>query len=407
MSHSRASVIYLPWHRALETTSLFLTMDALTRFLTDNEMSANPSQTFDKITNLLPHNPHNPLLWLNRARLIMKMGYPDQANIDATRAISFVCPETTDALCSCLTASSDTAFQNMRDIAEGFYTWAQTLMAAPGVCQHFKMALKGLEIARSTNHDIAFQKKVKQLEECVKSNYRLVLESEHKNVSKHGSFQSSNGPVHYFDRTLKIIHRPGMHDGRYPWDKTNEKRDFAAKTEEGLQMITKEYSKVIENLKAFKIEVKSLPTNVQSITSGENGEKPKITDLQFGIFSKHRIGANKIVLCNGFGKQSPEKDGWVDCLQVQNAISWINHSCNPNCSITFSLSSQAEIKTLRPIQAGEELTILYHGSSISKMCRQVSLYYTYGFVCMCSRCKAEGDENYNFSEFFPEDEAVW
>ncbi|RUS16903.1 hypothetical protein BC937DRAFT_90668 [Endogone sp. FLAS-F59071] len=225
-----------------------------------------------------------------------------------------------------------------------------------------------------------------------------------------------------------------MRNGRYPWDKAN-KRNLAVQTEEGLQAITKKFNNAIKKLNTSEVEVRFLSHGVQSTTSSKKDERPEVINPQFGMFSKHWIDANKMVLqesrylsvndrlysrcehcgifcsspaqdykcprctivvycsekcrddadsiCNIFGEQSPDKNGRIDSIHLYQAICWFNHSCKSNCKILGN-----QILTCRSVQAGEELTISYQDSS-SKVIRQSLLYASYGFVCMCSLCKAE------------------
>ena len=72
-----------------------------------------------------------------------------------------------------------------------------------------------------------------------------------------------------------------------------------------------------------------------------------------------------------------------------------NHSCDPNCHQSFtythnsSTSSPAltlQLRALRPIQPGEEITIGYIDLSRPRAARQKELQAQYGFLCTCPRC---------------------
>ncbi|GBE85025.1 SET domain-containing protein [Sparassis crispa] len=67
-----------------------------------------------------------------------------------------------------------------------------------------------------------------------------------------------------------------------------------------------------------------------------------------------------------------------------------NHSCVPNAVaryiITPSESVCMEIVTLRPVAAGEEITIPYLDPALSFHTRQQALRMNYGFTCSCPLC---------------------
>lgn len=88
--------------------------------------------------------------------------------------------------------------------------------------------------------------------------------------------------------------------------------------------------------------------------------------------------------------------------------SLFNHSCDPNCVAAFAgqpygASGQIHIKTIRPVQEGEELTIAYAGAPPaaapidkfhlhSTRARIRELRARYGFACVCGACYTEVDE---------------
>ena len=53
-----------------------------------------------------------------------------------------------------------------------------------------------------------------------------------------------------------------------------------------------------------------------------------------------------------------DDDVFVDALLVEHPAKYINHSCEPNCSISRDMT-RAFIRTLRTIRPGEELTYDY------------------------------------------------
>ncbi|CAK4129895.1 unnamed protein product [Aphanomyces euteiches] len=65
----------------------------------------------------------------------------------------------------------------------------------------------------------------------------------------------------------------------------------------------------------------------------------------------------------------------------------LNHSCAPNCILTFH-KRQLQIRTIRDVSPGEELTISYIELMSSHTTRQEELLASYFFTCKCSRCLA-------------------
>ena len=73
----------------------------------------------------------------------------------------------------------------------------------------------------------------------------------------------------------------------------------------------------------------------------------------------------------------------------------LNHSCAPNCVLAFA-GNVLEVRAIRAIKGGEELTHSYTDLCQPTATRREILRAQYGFVCDCSRCvngvktKAEG-----------------
>ncbi|KAL2163927.1 hypothetical protein VTH06DRAFT_3139 [Thermothelomyces fergusii] len=64
----------------------------------------------------------------------------------------------------------------------------------------------------------------------------------------------------------------------------------------------------------------------------------------------------------------------------------INHSCAPNAFITFE-GSHLRVRSLKPIAAGEEITVSYADPSIPVFNRQRFLKDTFFFECRCKGCE--------------------
>eukprot|EP00796_Vickermania_ingenoplastis_P007186 gene7186-5048_t len=87
--------------------------------------------------------------------------------------------------------------------------------------------------------------------------------------------------------------------------------------------------------------------------------------------------------------------------------SLLNHSCDPNCFLSFvgnpqSCSGRVVVKAIKPVNAGDELTISYGGLTRfkvhSKQNRAQLLLQRYGFSCRCDYCVADRDEVVSSSE---------
>ena len=87
--------------------------------------------------------------------------------------------------------------------------------------------------------------------------------------------------------------------------------------------------------------------------------------------------------------------GTNDTCSVYLSHSLLNHSCAPNSSLVPSVASPgcAELRAIRDIKKGEEITISYilGWSCISRVERQKELN-KWGFVCDCSLCGSIEEE---------------
>ncbi|KAJ2337321.1 hypothetical protein GGI00_000322 [Coemansia sp. RSA 2681] len=84
------------------------------------------------------------------------------------------------------------------------------------------------------------------------------------------------------------------------------------------------------------------------------------------------------------------------CLNDQNGgfyllQSCFNHNCDPNCVVVHPNDGKyrAIIQTLRPITAGEEMSITYVNPRDGVAARQEALHDWYMFDCQCERCVKE------------------
>eukprot|EP00658_Telonema_sp_P-2_P081492 TRINITY_DN8366_c0_g1_i2.p1 TRINITY_DN8366_c0_g1~~TRINITY_DN8366_c0_g1_i2.p1 ORF type:complete len:277 (+),score=51.37 TRINITY_DN8366_c0_g1_i2:219-1049(+) len=99
-----------------------------------------------------------------------------------------------------------------------------------------------------------------------------------------------------------------------------------------------------------------------------------------------RVRANAL----GFPFTSEENLGWA--LEVKAAM--LNHSCLPNCYIGQGQGGVLEVRTKKPVQDGEELTISYLDMTRADLCediklRQENLMDTFRFTCSCELCTSQ------------------
>ena len=69
----------------------------------------------------------------------------------------------------------------------------------------------------------------------------------------------------------------------------------------------------------------------------------------------------------------------------------LNHSCKPNCILSYSSFGQQTIRLLHPVPPGTELTHSYVDLLSPRSQRQLELQKDYGFLCACERCQDSFD----------------
>ena len=70
-------------------------------------------------------------------------------------------------------------------------------------------------------------------------------------------------------------------------------------------------------------------------------------------------------------------------------VAALNHSCSPNCTVTYLATNQIVVLTTREIAQGEELTISYVDENSPGEARREELLQRYGFQCSCEVCSRE------------------
>jgi hypothetical protein len=116
--------------------------------------------------------------------------------------------------------------------------------------------------------------------------------------------------------------------------------------------------------------------------------------LALSLCGVHTTATNLKALCivrNNAFRVSPYL---LDDTKLGTAIfklaSRANHSCQPNCSATFSSNAQLAFRTIESVSEGDELEITYGPErglqALHK--RQQILTSTHGFQCACRACKS-------------------
>ncbi|KAK3290508.1 uncharacterized protein B0H64DRAFT_332077 [Chaetomium fimeti] len=75
----------------------------------------------------------------------------------------------------------------------------------------------------------------------------------------------------------------------------------------------------------------------------------------------------------------------------------INHSCDPNAFVHFE-GNEIRVRSLRPIAAGEEITICYIDPTLRLTARKDFLKGNHFFDCSCTRCEGELKEQSSLLE---------
>ena len=91
--------------------------------------------------------------------------------------------------------------------------------------------------------------------------------------------------------------------------------------------------------------------------------------------------------CNGFAVWSREYDRLAASIAPGAAL--VNHSCGPSAAKVTGTGFNVELRALRDLSAGEEVTISYVPLCEPMAGRQALLRHHFNFICACHRCEAE------------------
>lgn len=108
---------------------------------------------------------------------------------------------------------------------------------------------------------------------------------------------------------------------------------------------------------------------------------PPDFDLIKSLFHKLRI--------NSFSIDHMEESGKSIALYIQTSV--FDHSCRSNAAFVF-IGKRMQIRAMKDIQEGEEVTIHYVDIMETKKERRDKLWKDWGFLCRCFRCEEHESE---------------
>jgi len=91
-----------------------------------------------------------------------------------------------------------------------------------------------------------------------------------------------------------------------------------------------------------------------------------------------------LVPVKDFSQRFPRIVDVGQCLELFSSM--FNHSCDPNAWWVFD-GAEFQVRALRDIGKGEEVTISYVGSHLGFESRQTMLEDIWGIKCKCSLCR--------------------
>jgi len=132
-----------------------------------------------------------------------------------------------------------------------------------------------------------------------------------------------------------------------------------------------------------------LPTEGGALEGLSESTLPEAVQLPPELHVEEAWRFLRIVECNTF--QVPRGDGRVD-VELLLATARLNHSCFPNALRgPGKEAGTTEVRALRPVPVGQELTISYIGEELlfrPTSERQARLQAQWQFLCGCERCFA-------------------
>jgi deoxyinosine 3'endonuclease (endonuclease V) len=119
---------------------------------------------------------------------------------------------------------------------------------------------------------------------------------------------------------------------------------------------------------------------------GMEGEEDDTWLRLMGMFERNQF----VVQFPADGEEDNDQD--TVGTGVFSVLCQANHSCDPNAEIVFSDSNLASLRLLRSVKAGEELCVSYIDEELESAAERRAALADYGFVCSCSRCVEEDED---------------
>lgn len=121
-----------------------------------------------------------------------------------------------------------------------------------------------------------------------------------------------------------------------------------------------------------------------SLASTPTGGGPTLPIRALNALARVRVNALTVV-----GSSDGKRRG----LGLYCAAAMINHDCDPSAGVWFDDDEDdgmhVVVRALRPLLAGEEVTIAYVERSFPRLHRRALLRHNFQFDCMCRRCGEE------------------
>eukprot|EP00912_Choanoflagellata_sp_UC4_P000554 UC4_evm1s344 len=89
---------------------------------------------------------------------------------------------------------------------------------------------------------------------------------------------------------------------------------------------------------------------------------------------------------NGYSVRDLYRPNKIVGFGIFPAVSMINHSCDPNCAVTTWPMGLLQVRTIKTVPAGTELTVSYCDILAPREERQETLLFSKEFECHCMRC---------------------
>ena len=155
-------------------------------------------------------------------------------------------------------------------------------------------------------------------------------------------------------------------------------------------------------LAAWDIDASNAQTDVSELDRIVASLTPKMRQTFQGLWDVHDTSGHKsafgIWMSNAYQREfgdafAPAEDV-ISHGAVFAIICRINHSCRPNSHVAWNHGTLRQtVHALRPIQAGEEITVCYLGAGAlsPRATRKAVLLRTKGFDCACAACCLRGE----------------